>query len=73
MIEWGYQKENKMNARFQAKDTSELYTAMAAYLANGGSITDCNTVRAKNSAQLGRSKVLYKSGSLKCSMKARVG
>lgn len=62
-----------MNARFASRNTSDLQSYIQAYLASGGQISDCNTVRARNSAQLGRSKVLYKSGSLKCSMKARVG
>jgi hypothetical protein len=60
-----------MNARFSAKDTSTLQSAIAAYLNCGGVITDCNTTIARNSAQLGRGKRLHKSDSMRSRMRGR--
>jgi hypothetical protein len=63
-----------MTTRFKSKDTSELdLVAIAAYMQRGGQILNCNTSHAKNSNQLGRSKVLYKSNSLKVRMRGRIG
>jgi hypothetical protein len=62
-----------MNTRFAAKDTTNLQSAIAAYLARGGMVSDCNTAKATNSAQLGRYKMLYKSNSRRAALRGYAG